>query len=152
MGKKRSVPPRPGLRGWLALAALALLVLAAVLIWRTAGYPGGAAEGETPLFSFSLNDRPVFENGAAEGPLLLVSNPGNPGNLQFIIRRDDTGAILYDSQMLAPDTHVEQDALQTKKPLPAGEYPCTATVLLLDAQTYERLGQLETAVTIVIQN
>lgn len=167
---------KSGSKKYLLLLLLLLAALAAVLIWRAAGPKGeepafapnavvGApgmtdqeiqdalsAKLDDKMISFSLNTEPVFENGSAEGRLLLVSNPSNSNNLQFIIRRDDTGETVYDSQMLSPNTYIEKDVLQTEEPLPAGEYPCTATILLLKAETYEQLGKVEAALTIIVQN
>ena len=64
----------------------------------------------------------------------------NLNNIRVTIARDDTGEQVYDSGILQPNSYIYSDSLQTKKPLPAGSYACTATVHLLDRDTDKEKG------------
>ncbi len=104
------------------------------------------------MVAFSINALPEFKNGKAAGNLLLESPANNINNIEFVIRRDDTGKIIYRSGLLKPNQYVEKDKLQTDKPLPKGTYPCTASITLFDPVTFQEKGMAQADIVITIKN
>ena len=177
-GQEQTAPAREkaGRRLVAALLLLVALLLALVgaLLWQrfyradpklepnaTVGMmPGKTAEqieamlnaqiDETTV-AFSINSEPVFESGEAEGELMIECPEVNLNNIRVTIARDDTGEQVYDSGILQPNSYIYSDSLQTKEPLPAGSYACTATVHLLDRDTDKEKGIAQAALVITIE-
>lgn len=168
-------------RGRRALAALALLLLLllAALLWRllrpepAAGGPAFAANatiGALPdktdeeiaamlqqqvdekSVAFSIKYNPTFENGSAEGELKLESPGNNINYIYFTIALNETGEQIYGSGLLAPNSYIYTDKLQTETPLPKGVYPCTATVHLVHRETQAEIGVVQADITLTIRN
>ncbi len=109
------------------------------------------AQIDETTVAFSINSEPVFESGEAEGELMIECPEVNLNNIRVTIARDDTGEQVYDSGILQPNSYIYSDTLQTKEPLPAGSYACTATVHLLDRDTDEEKGIAQAALVITIE-
>ena len=99
-------------------------------------------------FSHLVGIKPLGRyRGAA--PIHLVENvPGNRYNMQVTVTDDDSGDVLYESGVLAPNQFIENIALA--KDLDAGTYPATATFRALDPTTYDEVGQAAAKVTISV--
>ncbi|MCH1942152.1 hypothetical protein [Holdemania massiliensis] len=165
---------------WLLLAALLLLIMMGIGIGlilnqkrppapeEPAAYNPNAVVGALPgktaqqieemlnaqmdetTVAFTLNSSPVFENGSAKGNLMLECPEVNINNIRILIRIDETGELIYDSEILKPNSYIYSDTLKT--PLKAGSYDCTATIQLLDKDTDEVKGISQAALVITIQN
>ena len=139
---------------------LAFVLLLVLLPAAGGALPGKTAEqieamlnaqiDETTV-AFSINSEPVFESGEAEGELMIECPEVNLNNIRVTIARDDTGEQVYDSGILQPNSYIYSDSLQTKEPLPAGSYACTATVHLLDRDTDKEKGIAQAALVITIE-
>ena len=93
------------------------------------------AEG---MINISMNTAPYFENGKAEGNVIIVNEAINlyPQQVEFI--RNDTQEVIYQSKL-----DVE---------LPAGTYECTAMFHNLDPETGNVIGTAGAIITITIKN
>lgn len=167
-----------GLLSLLIILLLILLIIAAVVLWR--GGADKPAEEEGPEFAanasvgalpgkseeeikamlnqkitektvaYTINAVPVFENGSAEGNLMLESPANNINYIEFVIRRDDTGEEIYRSGLLKPNQYITEDKLAVV--LPQGSYLCTADITLYDPETLESKGMTQAAITITVKN
>ena len=102
------------------------------------------------MVAFSINSVPVFPDGKSEGNLMLESPQSNINYIEFEIRRDDTGELIYKSGLLQPNQYIEKDKLQVE--LPKGSYPCTADIVLYKPETMEKLSKVQAGLTITVQN
>ncbi len=91
-----------------------------------------------------------FADGNAEGELRIENSPANHYSMQIDIARNDNGQVIYSSDPIEPNYHIQYGRLN--EDLPAGTYPCTATFYALDPETNEVVGQAGAAVTIVVDN
>ena len=105
------------------------------------------AEG---MINISMNTAPYFENGSAEGNVMIVNEAINnyPQKVEFI--RNDTGETIYASNAIPVGSKIERAALDVE--LPAGTYECTAMFHNLDPATGDILGTAGAIITITIQN
>ena len=76
------------------------------------------AEG---MINISMNTAPYFENGKAEGNVMIVNESINnyPQQVEFI--RNDTGEQIYQSKAIPVGSKIERAALDVE--LPTGSYP-----------------------------
>ena len=88
------------------------------------------AEG---MINISMNTAPYFENGTADGNIVIVNESINnyPQKVQII--RNDTGEQIYESGAIAVGSKIERAKLDVA--LPAGTYECTAYFHNLDPET-----------------
>ena len=70
--------------------------------------------------------------------------------MQVEVSITDTGEVIYTSEVLEPNYHIQYAALDVD--LPAGSYPCTATFFALDPETEQLVGQTAARVTVVVDN
>ena len=93
------------------------------------------AEG---MINISMNTAPYFENGAADGNLMIVNESINnyPQQVEFI--RNDTQEVIYQSKAIPVGSKIERAALDVE--LPAGTYECTAMFHNLDPVSGEIIG------------
>ncbi|MFR6376568.1 MAG: hypothetical protein ACLUN5_08845 [Oscillospiraceae bacterium] len=93
------------------------------------------AEG---MINISMNTAPYFENGTAEGNVMIVNESINnyPQQVEFI--RNDTGEQIYQSKAIPVGSKIERAALDVE--LPAGTYECTAMFHNLDPVSGEIIG------------
>ena len=101
--------------------------------------------------AFSIKYDPTFASGSAEGELKMESPGNNINYIFFTIALDETGELIYESGLLKPNSYIYSDRLQTKEPLPAGSYACTAPVHLLDRDTDKEKGIAQAALVITIE-
>ena len=105
------------------------------------------AEG---MINISMNTAPYFENGKAEGNVMIVNEAINnyPQQVEFI--RNDTGEQIYQSKAIPVGSKIERAALDVA--LPAGTYECTAMFHNLDPETGDIIGTAGAIITITIKN
>ena len=105
------------------------------------------AEG---MINISMNTAPYFENGAAEGNIMIVNESINnyPQQVEFI--RNDTQEVIYQSKAIPVGSKIERAALDVE--LPAGTYECTAMFHNLDPDTGDIIGTAGAIITITIKN
>ena len=105
------------------------------------------AEG---MINISMNTAPYFENGTAEGNLMLVNESINlyPQKVQIV--RNDTGEQIYESGAIAIGSKIERAKLDVV--LPAGTYECTAYFHNLNPETGEIIGTAGAIINITIKN
>ena len=105
------------------------------------------AEG---MINISMNTAPYFENGKAEGNVMIVNESINnyPQQVEFI--RNDTGEQIYESNAIPVSSKIERAMLDVT--LPAGTYECTAYFHNLDPESGEIIGTAGAIITITIKN
>ena len=105
------------------------------------------AEG---MINISMNTAPYFENGKAEGNVMIVNENINlyPQQVEFI--RNDTGEQIYQSKAIPVGSKIERAKLDVE--LPAGTYECTAMFHNLDPETGNVIGTAGAIITITIKN
>ena len=105
------------------------------------------AEG---MINISMNTAPYFENGEAEGNVMIVNESINnyPQQVEFI--RNDTQEVIYQSKAIPVGSKIERAALDVE--LPAGTYECTAMFHNLDPETGDIIGTAGAIITITIKN
>ena len=105
------------------------------------------AEG---MINISMNTAPYFEDGAADGNLMIVNESINnyPHKVQIV--RNDTGEQIYESGAIAVGSKIERTKLDVT--LPAGTYECTAYFHNLNPETGEIIGTAGAIINITIKN
>ena len=105
---------------------------------------------EEGMINISMNTAPYFENGKAEGNVMIVNETINnyPQQVEFI--RNDTGEQIYQSKAIPVGSKIERAALDVE--LPAGTYECTAMFHNLDPETGDIIGTAGAIITITIKN
>ena len=105
------------------------------------------AEG---MINISMNTAPYFENGKAEGNVMIVNESINnyPQQVEFI--RNDTQEIIYQSKAIPIGSKIERAKLDVE--LPAGTYEYTAMFHNLDPETGNVIGTAGAIITITIKN
>jgi len=105
------------------------------------------AEG---MINISMNTAPYFEDGKAEGNVMIVNEAINnyPQQVEFI--RNDTGEQIYQSKAIPVGSKIECAALDVE--LPAGSYECTAMFHNLDPVSGEIIGTAGAIINITIKN
>ena len=105
------------------------------------------AEG---MINISMNTAPYFEDGKAEGNVMIVNESINnyPQQVEFI--RNDTGEQIYQSKAIPVGSKIERAALDVE--LPAGSYECTAMFHNLDPVSGEIIGTAGAIITITVKN
>ena len=105
------------------------------------------AEG---MINISMNTAPYFENGKAEGNVMIVNESINnyPQQVEFI--RNDTGEQIYQSDAIPVGSKIERAKLDVE--LPAGTYECTAMFHNLDPVSGEIIGTAGAIINITIKN
>ena len=105
---------------------------------------------EEGMINISMNTAPYFENGTAEGNVMIVNEAINnyPQQVEFI--RNDTGEQIYQSKAIPVGSKIERAALDVE--LPAGTYECTAMFHNLDPESGAVIGTAGAIITITIKN
>ena len=105
------------------------------------------AEG---MINISMHTAPYFEDGKAEGNVMIVNESINnyPQQVEFI--RNDTGEQIYQSKAIPVGSKIERAALDVA--LPAGTYECTAMFHSLDPISGEIIGTAGAIISITIQH
>ena len=105
------------------------------------------AEG---MINISMNTAPYFEDGKAEGNVMIVNESINNYPQKVQIVRNDTGEQIYESGAIAVGSKIEHAKLNTT--LPAGTYECTAYFHNLNPETGEIIGTAGAIINIPIKN
>ena len=105
---------------------------------------------EEGMINISMNTAPYFENGTAEGNLMLVNESINNYPQKVQIVRNDTGEQIYESGAIAVGSKIKRAKLDVV--LPAGTYECTAYFHNLDPETGDIIGTAGVIITITIQH
>ena len=105
------------------------------------------AEG---MINMSMNTAPYFEDGTADGNLMIVNESINNYPQKVQIVRNDTGDQIYESNAIPVGSKIERAKLDTA--LPAGTYECTAYFHNLDPETGEIIGTAGAIINITIKN
>ena len=105
------------------------------------------AEG---MINISMNTAPYFENGKAEGNVMIVNESINNYPQKVQIVRNDTGEQIYESNAIPVGSKIERATLDVT--LPAGTYECTAYFHNLDPDTGDIIGTAGAIITITIQH
>ena len=105
---------------------------------------------EEGYINISMNASPVFENGQAEGNLMIVNETVNRYPQQVIITRNDNGETIYTSAAIPVGSKIAADTLDMD--LEAGAYDCTAMFHSLDPDSGAILGSAVANITITVQN
>ena len=105
------------------------------------------AEG---MINISMNTAPYFEDGTADGNLMIVNESINnyPQKVQVI--RNDTGEQIYQSKAIPIGSKIERAKLDVV--LPAGTYECTAYFHNLDPESGAIIGTAGAIINITIKN
>ena len=105
---------------------------------------------EEGMINISMNTAPYFENGKADGNVMIVNESINnyPQQVEFI--RNDTGEQIYQSKAIPVGSKIERAALDVA--LPAGTYECTAMFHNLDPISGEIIGTAGAIISITIQH
>ena len=102
------------------------------------------------MISISMNTSPVFENGTAEGNLLIVNSERNNYPQVVYIVRKDTGEEIYRSGGIPVGSKIERAKLAVD--LPAGTYECVAYFNNADPETGAFLGTAGAEITVTVQH
>ena len=102
------------------------------------------------MIRISMNTTPVFEDGDAEGNLMIVNEDVNRYPQQVEIYRNDTKETIYESKAIPVGSKIEKAALDVH--LEAGTYACTALFHSLDPETGSILGTAGAVITITINH
>ena len=105
------------------------------------------AEG---MINISMNTAPYFEDGTADGNLMIVNESINNYPQKVQIVRNDTGEQIYESGAIAVGSKIERTKLDVT--LPAGTYECTAYFHNLNPETGEIIGTAGAIINITIKN
>ena len=105
------------------------------------------AEG---MINISMNTAPYFENGKAEGNVMIVNESINNYPQKVQIVRNDTGEQIYESNAIPVGSKIERAKLDVA--LPAGTYECTAYFHNLDPESGEIIGTAGAIINITIKN
>ena len=105
------------------------------------------AEG---MINISMNTAPYFEDGKAEGNVMIVNESINNYPQKVQIVRNDTGEQIYESNAIPVSSKIERAMLDVT--LPAGTYECTAYFHNLDPESGEIIGTAGAIITITIKN
>ena len=105
------------------------------------------AEG---MINISMNTAPYFENGKAEGNVMIVNESINNYPLQVDFILNYTVEQIYQSKAIPVGSKIERAALDVE--LPAGTYECTAMFHNLDPVSGEIIGTAGAIINITIKN
>lgn len=105
------------------------------------------AEG---MINISMNTAPYFEDGKAEGNVMIVNESINNYPQKVQIVRNDTGEQIYESGAIAVGSKIERAKLDVA--LPAGTYECTVYFHNLDPESGAIIGTAGAIITITIKN
>lgn len=105
------------------------------------------AEG---MINISMNTAPYFEDGDADGNLMIVNESINNYPQKVQIVRNDSGEQIYESGAIAVGSKIERAKLDME--LTAGTYECTAYFHNLDPENGEIIGTAGAIINITIKN
>lgn len=153
---------------WVAIiVAVVAVVLACVLAFTMCSRSArqgdeGQLDGKTPeeiqaeldriveegMFNISIASMIEFPDGTSPGEVRIENVPGNIYMMKVEVTRDDTNEVIYTTDFIEPNHHVQQDTLDVD--LPAGTYDCTAMFYAHDVDTEELIGQAAAKIQIKV--
>ncbi|WP_165252909.1 hypothetical protein [Adlercreutzia sp. ZJ304] len=156
---------------WIGIiVAIVALILAALLAFNMCSGGGrGARQGdqgqlagktdaeiqaeldrvvEEGMFNISIASVIEFENGTAPGEVRIENVPNNRYLMRVEVVRDDTGEVIYTTDYVEPNHHIQTDTLDVA--LPAGTYDCTANFFAYDMETEDEVGQAAAKVVVKV--
>ena len=102
------------------------------------------------MINISMNTSPVFDNGNANGNLLIVNSDVN-NHPQFIeIVRDDTGETIYTSGVIPVGSKIESAKLDVN--LGKGDYTCTAYFNAVDLENNVIVGKAGAKIIVKVKS
>lgn len=151
---------------WVAIiVAVVAVVLACVLALTMCSRSArqgdeGQLDGKTPeeiqaeldriveegMFNISIASVVEFPDGTSPGEVRIENVPGNMYMMKVVITRDDTNEVIYTTDFIEPNHHVQTDTLDVD--LPEGSYDCTAMFYAHDMETEELIGQAAAKINI----
>ena len=105
---------------------------------------------EEGMINISMNTAPYFENGKADGNVMIVNESINNYPQKVQIVRNDTSEQIYQSNAIPVGSKIERAKLDAA--LPAGTYECTAYFHNLDPESGEIIGTAGAIINITIKN
>lgn len=105
---------------------------------------------EEGMFNISINSTPVFETGDSAGSLRIENIPANHYNMTVKITLEETGETIYQSGLIEPNHHIENDTLDVV--LSKGTYAAIATFTAHDPNTGAEMGKAAAKITIIVNN
>ncbi len=155
---------------WIILAGIAMVLALLLALWMfldsTQWKGGGLGQldnksveeiqaeldriVEEGMMQISIASMVEFADGTSEGELRIENAPSNKYAMQVDIKRNDTGEVIYTSDVLDPNYHIQFAPLDVD--LPAGTYDCIATFHALEQGSHEERGQAAAKVTIVVNS
>lgn len=155
---------------WIILAGIAMVLALLLALWMfldsTQWKGGGLGQldnksveeiqaeldriVEEGMMQISIASMVEFADGTSEGELRIENAPSNKYAMQVDIKRNDTGEVIYTSDVLDPNYHIQFAPLDVD--LPAGTYDCIATFHALEQGSHEEKGQAAAKVTIVVNS
>ncbi len=93
---------------------------------------------EEGMFNISIASYVEYDGPDSEGEIKIENVPGNHYLMQVEVKRNDTGEVIYTSDILEPNYHIQWAKLD--KAPPKGTYECTAVFHALDMETEEEVG------------
>lgn len=108
-------------------------------------------KADESLFSFSINSKPVFENGKAEGNLRIVNPQYNVYLIKVTIRLENNNEIIFETGKIKPNHYIEKASLN--KNLKKGNYKAIATIEAFDPKDEDKyLGKAQAILNVTILN
>ena len=107
-------------------------------------------KADESTFSFEINSRPIFSNGASEGNLRIANPPYNKYSISVKITLDSNGKTIFESGKIEPKHYIERAKLNQK--LKAGEYNATAVITAFDTESEEYKGTTSAKLIIKVEN
>ena len=108
------------------------------------------ASVEEGYINISMNTTPFFENGEAEGNLMIVNETINKYPQKVVITRNDNDDVIYESKGIPVGSKIDKAKLLEN--LPAGTYECTAMFHNMNPETGESLGCAGAIIQITVKN
>ena len=107
-------------------------------------------ELDNSMIAFSVNTNPVFNNGSAEGNLMIENPEHNAKLLVAEIRLNGTNELIYTSKAILPGSYIEKAKLN--KSLEKGSYEAMVQFLAYSEDSNEFIGQTAAGIHITIAN
>ena len=105
-------------------------------------------EVDKNVFSFKINSRPMFRNGAGAGSLRIENPSHNVYPFVVKIFLNETSEEIYYSGGILPNHHIDEAKLT--RILPKGEHAATAYIYAYDPTTNEYGGKSAVELTLII--
>lgn len=105
---------------------------------------------EEGMLSISINSYLEMENGESDAELRIENSPANNYKMQVDIVLQDSNELIYTSEILEPNSHIQSDKLLVD--LEPGSYSCIAKFYALDLETDEVVGQANAQIFIDVLN